>query len=69
MIGGVILKKIEMTGIQENKNLLNILTPIRRNRIQEQQGKNWRHICKDLYNNKVSSKCKNRLVVKDNQYT
>lgn len=31
--GGIKLKKTEMTGIQENKNLLNILTPIRRNRI------------------------------------
>ena len=28
------MKKIEMDGIQENKNLLNILTPIRRNRVQ-----------------------------------
>ena len=27
--GGIVLKKTEMVGIQENKNLLNILAPIR----------------------------------------
>ena len=30
------MKKNEIAGIQENKNLLNILTPIRRYRIQKQ---------------------------------